>query len=200
MLFWLLYTFSRSRRSSKRMTLGRFLRQQTARSCQAAPVFIFLLLFVTPVWGAGPFPAVIFNHGRIVDGLGWPGATKRGYQLDAICQTLAEDGFLAFAPIREKVPRGRGWQSYDERYQEVVARAIDYVKTLQDVDSSRIGLMGFSMGGLISLKVAVEGKDLRAVLLLTPAWGRGLLGDEVQKVPSLNAPVLLLVEAGGGAP
>ena len=202
------------------MTLGRFLRQQTARSCQAAPVFIFLLLFVTPVWsagvskvsfptvddhrdalycrpeGAGPFPAVIFNHGSIVDGLGWPGATKRGYQLDAICQTLAEDGFLAFAPIREKVPRGRGWQSYDERYQEVVARAVDYVKTLQDVDSSRIGLMGFSMGGLISLKVAVEGKDLRAVLLLAPAWGRGLLGDEVQKVPSLNAPVLLLVEAG----
>ena len=56
--------------------------------------------------GAGPFPAVIFNHGSIVDGLGWPGATKRGYQLDAICQTLAEDGFLAFAPIREKVPRG----------------------------------------------------------------------------------------------
>src|SRR3972149_5172739 len=134
------------------MTFGRFLRQQIARSCQAAPAFIFLLLFITPVWGAGvskvtfpavddrrdalfcrpegagPCPAGVCNPGSIVDVLGLPGASKRGYNLSAICETLAEDGFLAFAPIREKVPRGRGWQSYDERYKEGVARAIDYVK------------------------------------------------------------------------
>ncbi|TAK03152.1 hypothetical protein EPO44_07665 [bacterium] len=146
--------------------------------------------------GEGPFPTVIFNHGSIVDALGWPRAASRGYSLDAICQTLAEDGFLALAPIREKVPRGRGYMSYDERYREVVARAIDHVKTLRDADPSRIALMGFSMGGLTSLKVAVERTDLKAVLLLAPAWGRGLLADEVQNVPSLNAPVLLLVEAG----
>ena len=146
--------------------------------------------------GEGPFPAVVFNHGSIVDGMGWPRAANRGYSLDAICQTLAEDGFLALAPIREKVPRGRGWMSYDERYKEVVSRAIDYVKTLPDADPSRVALIGFSMGGLTSLKVAVERMDLKAVLLLAPAWGRGLLADEVQRVSLLNAPVLLLVEAG----
>lgn len=146
--------------------------------------------------GEGPFPAVVFNHGSIVDMLGWPGASRRGYNLSAICETLAEDGFLAFAPIREKVPRGKGWQSYDERYKKVVSRALDYVKTFPGVDPSRIALMGFSMGGLTSLKVAVEQTDLKALLLLAPAWGRGLLADEVQNVPSLNAPVLLLVEAG----
>ena len=202
------------------MIRGRSLRPQTAPFRSAPLAFAFLVLFVTHVWGAGasrvsfpvgddrrdallcqpegagPFPAVIFNHGSIVDGLGWPGASRRGYNLSAICETLAEDGFLTFAPIREKVPRGRGWMSYDERYKEVVSRAIDYVKTLPDADPSRVGLMGFSMGGLTSLKVAVERMDLKAVLLLAPAWGRGLLADEVQNVPSLNAPVLLLVEAG----
>ena len=186
----------------------------------ATLTFIFLLFSANQSWGAGaskvsfpvgddrrdalfcrpagesPFPAVVFNHGSIVDMLGWPGASRRGYNLSAICETLAEDGFLTFAPIREKVPRGRGWMSYDERYKEVVLRAVDYVKTLRETDPSRIGLMGFSMGGLTSLKVAVERMDLKAVLLLAPAWGRGLLADEVQNVPSLNAPVLLLVEAG----
>lgn len=146
--------------------------------------------------GKGSFPIVVFNHGSIVDGLGWPGAGRRGYNLSAICETLAEDRFLAFAPIREKVPRGRGWMTYDERYKEVVSRALDYVKTLPEADPHRIALMGFSMGGLTSLKVAVERKDLQAVLLLAPAWGRGLMADEAQNVPSLNAPVLLLVEAG----
>lgn len=150
--------------------------------------------------GNGPFPAVVFNHGSIVDMLGWPGASRRGYNLNAICETLAEDGFLAFAPIREKVPRGRGWQSYDERYKEVVSRALDHVKTLAGVDPTRIAIMGFSMGGLTSLKVAVERKELKAVLLLAPAWGRGLLGDEVQNIPMLNAPMLLLVEKGDEPP
>lgn len=202
------------------MALGRPLMPQTASSRSVALAFVFLVLFVTQLWGAGasrvsfpagdgnrdallcrpegagPFPVVVFNHGSIVDMLGWPGASRRGYSLSAVCETLAEDGFLAFAPIREKVPRGRNWQSYDERYKEVVSQAIDHVKTLQDADPSRIGLMGFSMGGLTSLKVAVERNDLKAVLLLAPAWGRGLLADEVQRVPSLNAPVLLLVEAG----
>ena len=193
---------------------------QTAPFRSAALVFTFLFLLVTHVWGAGvskvsfstgddrrdallcrpqgtgPFPVVVFNHGSIVDSLGWPGAIRRGYNLSAICETLAEDGFLVFAPIREKVPRGRGWMSYDERYKEVVSVAIDYVKTLPGADPSRLALMGFSMGGLTSLKVAVERKDLKAVLLLAPAWGRGLLADEIQNVPSLTAPVLLLVEAG----
>lgn len=198
--------------------------QPTSNFHSATLAIVFLLFFANQGWAAdaakvrfpvgddhrdallcrpsgdGPFPAVVFNHGSIVDMLGWPGASRRGYNLSAICETLAEDGFLAFAPIREKVARGRGWMSYDESYREVVSRALDHVKTLAGVDPARIAIMGFSMGGLTSLKVAVARKDLKAVVLLAPAWGRGLLAEEVQNVPMLNAPVLLLVEAGDEPP
>jgi dienelactone hydrolase len=78
--------------------------------------------------------------------------------------------------------------SYEEYYSDVVSRAVAHVKGLTDVDPARIALVGFSMGGFTSLKVAVERKDLKAVV-------HGLLGEAAKNVGSLTAPVLLLVEA-----
>ena len=150
--------------------------------------------------GAGPFLAVVYNHGSVVDMFGWPGAAGHGYRMDDICEALAKEGYLAFLPIREKRARGKNHQSYEEYYKDVVSRAVDHVKTLPGVDSGRVALMGFSMGGFTTLKVAVERKDLKAVVLLAPAFARGLLADEVERVPSLNAPVLLLVEASDDPP
>ncbi len=140
--------------------------------------------------GKGPFPTVVYNHGLIVDLNGYQGAARRGYDLDGTCQALAADGFLTFAPIRGSGPGNI------PRHREEVSRAIDYVKTLTDVDASRIALMGFSRGGLLTLMVAIERKDLKALLILAPAPGEGHFADAVKHVSSLNAPVLLLVEAG----
>ncbi|MFQ5850106.1 MAG: dienelactone hydrolase family protein [Candidatus Binatia bacterium] len=140
--------------------------------------------------GKGPFPAVVYNHGKIVDLEGYAGASARGYELDEICRALAMDGFLAVAPIRGS---GRG---NILRHKEEVSRWVDYVMTLPDVNPSRVALMGFSRGGLLTLMVGVERRDLKAVLILAPAPGQGLFAEAVQRVPSLNSPVLLLVEAG----
>ncbi len=83
---------------------------------------------------------------------------------------------------------------------EEVLRAIDYVKTLPDVDLSRMVLMGFSRGGLLTLMGGVEREDLRALVILAPAPGRGYFAEAVERVSTLNMPVLLLVEAGDTAP
>ncbi|MFX0203177.1 MAG: dienelactone hydrolase family protein [Candidatus Hodarchaeota archaeon] len=139
--------------------------------------------------GKGPFPVVIYNHGMIVDIHGLSGAYDHGYELENICQTLADSGYFVFAPIRQS---GRGNISGHKRE---VDRAIDYVKKLPDVDPSRIGLMGFSRGGLLTLMVAVERNDLKALVILAPAPGRGQFAEAVRQVSSINAPVLLLVEA-----
>lgn len=150
--------------------------------------------------GAGPFPAVVYNHGSVVDGHGYIGARHVGYDMDGTCEALAKEGVVALLPIREPTPRGKGFMRYEERYKDVVAGAVDYVKTRPDVDPSRVALMGFSMGGLTSLIAGVERNDLKALLLLAPAWGRGRMAEAVERVPSLNAPVLLLVEAGDDQP
>ncbi len=150
--------------------------------------------------GPPPFAAVVFNHGSIVDMMGWPGATQRGYRLDRVCEALAAEGYFVFAPIRENSARGRGFQDYEDAYREIVLQAIDHVKALAGVDSSRIALAGFSMGGLVSFKVALERNDLRAVALLAPAFGRGLLGEAATSADRISAPVLVMVEQSDGAP
>ncbi len=150
--------------------------------------------------GQPPFAAVVFNHGSIVDMLGWPGATQRGYRLDRVCEALAAEGYFVFAQIRENAARGRGFQDYEDVYREIVLQAVDHVKTLVGVDGSRIALAGFSMGGLVSFKVALERSDLRAVALLAPAFGRGLLGEAAKSAENISAPVLVMVEQSDGAP
>lgn len=143
--------------------------------------------------GKGPFPTVIYNHGLIVDNVGYQRAARRGYDLSGICHALAADGFLAFAPLRQS---GKG---NIPRHKEEVSQAVDYVKSLPEVDPSRIALMGFSRGGLLTLMVGVERNDLRALLIVAPApGGRGDFAKAVGRAASLNTPVLLLVEAGDG--
>lgn len=150
--------------------------------------------------GPPPFAAVVFNHGSIVDMLGWPGAAQRGYRLDRVCEALAAEGYFVFAPIRENSARGRGFDSYEDAYREIVLQTIDQVKTLPGVDGSRVALAGFSMGGLTSFKVALERSDLRAVALLAPAFGRGMLGEAAKRADSISAPILVMVEQGDAAP
>jgi len=148
--------------------------------------------------GPGPFPALVYNHGSIVDALGLSGAAARGNRLDAICERLAEDGFLSFVPIREKVPKGRGYRSYQDFYKDIVSAAIDHIRTLPDVDTSRIAVMGHSMGGLLTLLMGIERKELKALVVSAPAQGprKGAIFDfVVQNANQLSAPLLLLVEA-----
>lgn len=140
--------------------------------------------------GEGPFPAVVFNHGVVVDRQGYEGAARRGYNLDGICRALAADGFLTLAPLRRSGPASI------PAHMGEVSRAVDYVKTRADVQASRVALMGFSRGGLLTLMVGIERTDLGALLLLAPAPGDGYLAETVRRVSSITAPVLLLVEAG----
>ena len=51
--------------------------------------------------GNGPFPAVVYIHGKIVDVLGYRNAKGRGYDMEGICRALASNGFFVFAPIRK---------------------------------------------------------------------------------------------------
>ncbi len=143
--------------------------------------------------GEGPFPVVIYNHGAIVDFRGYDGAQKAGYDMKGICRQLAEDGYLAFAPIRQS---GR---SGPAAHLAEIQRAIDYVKTLPQADTTRMALMGFSRGGALTLNVSLRRPELRTVVLEAPALRPDRLTRFFASADSIDASYLLLIEKSDNA-
>jgi dienelactone hydrolase len=105
--------------------------------------------------GKGPFPAVILLHDSA--GLEVPGPLYR-----FCCQTLADEGYVTLlvhyfdgTPFKEVKPKDvtsavfRTWMGN-------VSGAITYARGRANVDKTRIGLIGFSLGGHLSLAVASE--------------------------------------------
>ena len=105
----------------------------------------------------GRLPVVIALHGT--------GGTKEG--MTALCRKLVEHGFIAVAIDgryhgERRTGKGqadyndaivRAWQGSGEHpffYDTVwdVERLVDYLQTRDDVDASRIGLVGISKGGV----------------------------------------------------
>jgi dienelactone hydrolase len=141
--------------------------------------------------GTGPFPAVIFSHGRAIRDP-QPFETAEELIGKHLCQKLASDGFLAFVPIRD-FDRRDGRENILHNLAELL-EAVDYVKSLPDVDPNRVALMGHSRGALLTLMAGVERTDLKALVIAAPAEIRPYFSQAVARIASLNTPVLLLVE------
>jgi dienelactone hydrolase len=126
--------------------------------------------------GAGPFPGVQYNHGGSGAEIGGPP--------EETCRELMETGYVAFSPIRREDTSEQG-NLHD------VQAALDYLKGLSYVDSSRIGIIGFSRGGSVTFTVATESEGFEAIVLM--ATGIGLSPDIEAEAAEISAPVLLLV-------
>ncbi len=155
-------------------------------------VFAYIL---TPKQGAGPFPAAICipGHGRGVDDIvgvdaeGRDRTDKDGYQHDFAIQVV-EQGMAAVAiePIGFGCRRGdqaksRGlsanscqpaagaallfgetmvaWRTWD------VIRTIDFIETRPELDASRVGCLGISGGGTITLFASALEPRIKAALI-----------------------------------
>ncbi len=138
--------------------------------------------------GTGPFPVVIYNHGKIVDTEGYNKAKSLGYDVEGICAEIAKRGFIVFAPIR------RSGSENIEGHKEEVFKAIDYAKTLPNSVPAKLAVIGFSRGGLFTLMAAIERQDAKAIILLAPApWGTSA-SESLKNADSVSAPVLMLVD------
>lgn len=145
--------------------------------------------------GEGPFPAIVHNHGVGVDIQGYEKAVARGYNLPAICKELAAGGFVTFIPIRRGGPGPLTLPSHKAQ----VIQAINHVKSLPDVDPSRIAVAGNSRSALLTLMVGVEEKGVKALVIMALAAVGSNLSATLPRVSSIDAPVLLLIEAGDTA-
>jgi dienelactone hydrolase len=135
------------------------------------------VLVVHPAAEAGRRPAVLVLHGT--------GGTKEGQR--ALLTELAKRGFVALAIDAryhgDRVAAGIGSQAYNEAivrawrakpgetaehpfYYDTcwdIMRTLDYLETRADVDPKRIGVVGFSMGGIETWLSAADDRIAVAV-------------------------------------
>jgi predicted dienelactone hydrolase len=139
----------------------------------------------------GRFPLVLLSHGSggRVDGMGW------------IAAKLAEAGFIVAGPNHPGTTSGDStpaaspkiWERTQDISVLITALAADH-RWQSSIDQSRIGVLGFSLGGITALELAGARPDLDAFIrycdeekpgLLDCSWfrgGRGFAGGEFVKV------------------
>ena len=120
---------------------------------------------VTLPVGEGPFPAVVLNHGH-------GGSKDENTGFGGIAAALAEAGI---ASIRMDFPGcGDSTEPFTENtLSNMIAdsnAAKDYLVANYPVDADKLGILGYSMGGLIAAEI-VSQKDnpYQAVVLLSGA-------------------------------
>ena len=129
--------------------------------------------------GAGPFPAILYNHGGLGDAVGG--------DLEGVCRSFAEIGYVAWSLRRPNSVSLNGQLAS-------VLEEFEALRTEALVDSNRLGIIGFSRGGLLTLQAAVSlGNTVRGIVVCAPAHGNGALESTLTDVARIQAPVRIYV-------
>jgi carboxymethylenebutenolidase len=134
--------------------------------------------------GDGPFPAVIMVHE-------WWGLNG---EIVELADALAAEGYVVLAPDTYRgpttslVPRALYLRLTvsDDRVDDDMLRAFDYLAGMETVDANRIGVMGFCYGGGVALRHGIVNPRIAATV--------NLYGDRVTDPQALGA--LLEQDAG----
>lgn len=108
--------------------------------------------------GDGPFPVIIYNHGTR------DGRERQSVPFQYVGTMLTKAGYVVLVPERRGYSKSDGMLWRDEthndparlvpRLQEEtddVLAAIDYLRTLPFADTKRMGIMGWSFGGIVTM-------------------------------------------------
>ena len=128
--------------------------------------------------GPGPFAAVVYNHGGVGDRVG--GAPRE------TCEVLATAGYIGFSPIR------RATRSLDGHGDDIRA-ALARLQQVAGVDASRIAMIGFSRGALLTFQAAIETPSLKAAVLMATAVPPRQFARSMGEPADIAMPLLFLV-------
>lgn len=162
--------------------------------------------------GAGPFPAVLWNHGSEK----WP-----GWQPE-LAAFYTANGFAFFIPHRRGQGRssdagayivdrqpstfrvavggtdaGKAVIALHEEASHDVEAAVGWLRARPEIDPGRVVMSGVSFGGIQTLLAAEKGLGVRAFVAFAPGamswrWVTGLDGRLEQAVLHAQAPVLIV--------
>jgi len=128
-------------------------------------------------------PGVVYSHGTFVRRLGYESAKSRGYDIADYVAALNDAGYVALAPVRHEGilpdpddPRpgevgDESTSSIQAGIEQGIASVQAAVAYLRDhaTASGKIGVLGFSEGGLVTIWSLLAGLDADAAVLMSPA-------------------------------
>ena len=155
-----------------------------------------------PLRFAAPFPAVLLMHGS--------GGHKDSDYIKAASFMLTAQGYATIsvdsqyrgdrkrADVKGELLNPDSFRMRDAWVQTVVdlRRAVDYLESRTDIDASRIGYLGFSMGGMLGACLGGVEARVSCFLLAVPGGGLVKIAQELDKHPALKVywPVTLTPE------
>jgi alpha/beta superfamily hydrolase len=113
--------------------------------------------------GRGPFPAVIICHPHPLYG-----GSMENNVVNYLCNVLAEESLIAFKFNVRGVGRSQGVYNQGVGEQEDVENATSFITSLSEVDSDRIGLVGYSAGAAFALAVGCNDDRIKALAAISP--------------------------------
>ncbi len=122
--------------------------------------------------GGGPFPVIIYNHGSRIE------HEREERPFAYVGSMLTASGYVVVVPERRGYGKSNG-QTFGEtvgedrgprfvarvqRETDDVLAAVEFVKTLPYADGTRMGVMGWSFGGIVSVFAASRSPAFRVVV------------------------------------
>jgi alpha/beta superfamily hydrolase len=116
----------------------------------------------------GPLPAVVVCHPHPLYG-----GNMSSNVVFGICQALAEKNVAALRFNFRGVGKSGGEHGEGIGEQEDVRAALDFALATENIDKERIGLAGYSFGGMVALPVALRDERVKRLALVSPALAEG---------------------------
>ncbi len=112
-----------------------------------------------------------------------------GYKV--ICNQLTTEGFVVIAPE---------WQTFNQKpndnvIKDLLTECVNYLKKRNDVDISKLGLVGFCAGGRITMLFTPQIPEFKAAVPFYGfPYGKGFANQSapVEYVKQLNVPMLII--------
>src|SRR5262245_11451599 len=144
-----------------------------------------------PASTSKPLPAIIVLHGWAQWGV--PGAPR----VESTARRLSEQGYVALALSLRGWPPSSGWDDCGTQQPDDVAKAADWLATLPGVDPDFIGVLGFSLGGLVALLSGTRSTRIKAIVAYFPITDIQRWGETTSNSGIRNFYVPLVCGTGG---
>ena len=114
--------------------------------------------------GNGPFPAAIVCHPHPLYG-----GDMDNNVVMAVCTALVKKRIAALRFNFRGVGNSGGNYGDGLGEQDDLRAALDFISTLNEIDIQRLGLAGYSFGGMVALALAIRDNRVKRLALISPA-------------------------------